>query len=162
MRLLIIGNCGTGKSWLAKRVAERRARLPILRMDELLDRAEAEGTRTKPRVYHAVSDFALGEHWVIEGTYGDLAAAAATRATDLIWIDLPADECLANIRDRATRARAADPERQARLERWAQDYESRDGFSSRAGHAAIFETFDGQRHHFRSREELERFLETLP
>src|SRR6218665_1129601 len=99
-RLLITGNSGSGKSWLATRLAAQ-LNLPLHRLDDVVWAGAYGGKeRDKPEAYAEAERLAAGENWVIEGVYGWLVPAALPCTPRFIFIDLPVDECLANLRAR--------------------------------------------------------------
>ena len=96
-KALIFGNSGSGKSTLAKRLCED-AELAHLDLDTLA----WEPTTPPERKPLALSEAAIHafakEHsnWVIEGCYADLIAAASPLATELIFLDLSTEHCIAH------------------------------------------------------------------
>jgi len=87
MRVMIVGQPGSGKSWLAGRVAARLG-LPLYHMDHIhwqeawVPRPEAE----KTAACHAIE---AQEAWVFEGNYTPTAADRVARADLVVWLDLP-------------------------------------------------------------------------
>ena len=140
-RTLIIGNSGAGKSWLASRLAASAAR-PHTSLDDIywIDQLALK-KRGAVAAKQLITERAAGETWVIEGVFGWLIEAAAQRATQLIWLDLPWPDCRANLLARGPDGKS-DAEF-AGLLAWAQGYWTRQTPSSHAGHAAIFAAFPG-------------------
>ena len=140
---LIIGNSGSGKSTLAALVAER-AGCTATSLDDIywIDQLALQ-KRGAVAAKQLITERAAGETWVIEGVYGWLIEAAAQRATQLIWLDLPWPDCRANLLARGPDGKS-DAEF-AGLLAWAQGYWTRQTSSSHAGHAAIFAAFPGHK-----------------
>ncbi|QXH62908.1 adenylate kinase [Pseudomonas azerbaijanorientalis] len=140
-RTLIIGNSGSGKSWLAQRLAEQ-LREPWTDLDRIHWLSD-EHSIARPR------NEALGmariaadeERWLIEGVYGWIASELLSRATALIWLSLGDEDCVANIRRRETQ----DDERLVALLEWAGSYRKRDDSSGFAAHQRLFEGFTGSK-----------------
>ncbi|MFL8991606.1 adenylate kinase [Pseudomonas sp. QLc11A] len=140
-RTLIIGNSGSGKSWLAQRLAEQ-LRVPWTDLDRIHWLSD-EHSIARPR------NEALGmariaadeERWLIEGVYGWIASELLSRATALIWLSLGDEDCVANIRRRETQ----DDERLVALLEWAGSYRKRDDSSGFAAHQRLFEGFTGSK-----------------
>ena len=156
-RTLILGNSGSGKSWLAGHVS---ARLGVVALD--LDTIHWVGpgftaARDSAEARAMVSAAAAAEHWVIEGVYGWLADAALPRATCLIWLAPPIAECLDNLRRRGQQRDGDQAGFEALLD-WAGAYDRRDTSSSQAGHAARFDSFPARKLTLRSRQETDGFL----
>src|SRR3989338_761313 len=99
-RTLIIGNGGSGKTWLARKLGERMS-LPVFHLDDIHWEPGRSGVaREKARALEDVGRVAAAPSWIIEGVYGWMAQAAIDRARTLIWIDLPVQECIENVTNR--------------------------------------------------------------
>lgn len=107
-RMLIMGNGGCGKTWLAHRISERLG-FPAIHLDDM---------HWEPGHYGKARDTALrdddvkaaaqADEWVMEGVYGQLVNMVLDRVTTLIWIDLPEEECIANIKERGIQGGGSD------------------------------------------------------
>ena len=140
-RTLIIGNSGSGKSWLAQRLAQQ-LREPWTDLDRIHWLSD-EHSIPRPRAEAlAMARIAADEQrWVIEGVYGWIASEILHRATALIWLSIGDKECVANIRQRETQ----DDERLVALLEWAGSYRKRDDSSGFAAHQRLFEGFTGSK-----------------
>ncbi len=99
-RILILGNSGSGKSWLSRELGER---LKIAAIDLDTVHWELEGfqvARDKDSARAIVRRIASQDIWIMEGVYGWLAQEILSRATALIWLDMPPEDCLDNLRRR--------------------------------------------------------------
>jgi hypothetical protein len=103
---------------------------------------------------------ALEPLWVIEGVYGWLADVVTPRATALIWLNLPWNECKAGLERRGQRRDATDIQFNELLQ-WAERYWIRQTSTSFAGHSKIFEQFSGERIVLNSRAEVDQFTRCL-
>jgi adenylate kinase family enzyme len=157
-RTLIIGNGGSGKTWLAARLGER-LRVPVLELDTVhwIAGGGYRSARDKAESRRIVDDFAKGERWIIDGVYGWLIAEAAPRATALVWIDLPEEECLANVRARGNRGEA-DEVQFASLLAWVASYRRSENLNQFWGHERLFTGFTGTKRILRSRADLDALL----
>ena len=155
-RTVILGNSGSGKSWLAQRLA-RRLVLPAIALDSIQwEAGKRAGAARDPAAAAAmVRRAATGSRWVIEGALGWLAQAALPRATMLIWLDVDVDTCVANL---GKRTKPKSRERRAKLAAWVREYPRRRDSSSYAGHARIAARFSGDKIVLRSRAEIDDFL----
>jgi adenylate kinase family enzyme len=138
-RTLIIGNSGSGKSWLAERLAGH-LQVPWTDLDRIHWLSD-EHSIARPRAEAlAMARVAAGqERWVIEGVYGWIASELLHRTTALIWLSVADEVCVANIRQRE----ANDDERLIALLEWAGSYRQRDGSSGYRAHRRLFEGFAG-------------------
>ncbi|MEM6797583.1 MAG: AAA family ATPase [Acidobacteriota bacterium] len=150
-RILIFGNSGSGKSTLARKL-QREEGIPHLDLDTLAWRPDAPTTRAPLEVSErAIREFqAHSRGWVIEGCYADLLERAAPDATEMIFLDLPAEACIENARRRPWEPHKYEsPEAQnANLEmlvEWIAGYDSREDALSRKAHEALFSSFAGTR-----------------
>lgn len=159
-RTVIVGNSGSGKSWLAVRLAQAIDGAAI-DLDAVHWEPGGYGTRRDAATARVmVREAAAGERWVIEGVYGWLAHEALPRATAMIWLDLPEAECIANLRRRGLRG-GGDEESFAALIAWAGEYRMRENANSFKGHGMLFGAFAGARLRLRSRGEITGFLASV-
>lgn len=103
-RTLIVGNSGSGKSWLAERIASR---LGALHVD--LDSIHwlpggYNAPRERSEALHLLGEAAKADRWVIEGIYGSLINEVRNDSTALIWLCPDEAECVENIRQRGIAA----------------------------------------------------------
>ena len=87
-RTVIIGNGGSGKSWLAEQLS-RNLSVPAIDLDVIhWEPGGYNVVREKSLAIEMVRQAAKGPGWVIEGVYGWLARAALPNATALVWLDI--------------------------------------------------------------------------
>lgn len=156
VRVLITGNGGSGKTWLGERLAQRLA-VPLVRLDDLNWDGQYGGKeRDKRAVFDEVVERAAEGAWVMEGVYGWLLPAALPRATEFIFLDLPVDECLDNVRRRGNQG-GGDETAFAALLAWVAEYPTRSNSNSRLTHQRLWDGFGGARQILRSREEVDQY-----
>lgn len=157
VRVLITGNGGSGKTWLGERLSQRLS-VPLVRLDDLYwDGAYGGKERDKRVVFDEVVERAAQGAWVMEGVYGWLLPAALPRATEFIFLDLPVDECLDNVRRRGNQG-GGDETAFAALLAWIAEYPKRENANSRLAHQRLWDAFESAREILRSREEIDRYL----
>lgn len=156
-RTVIVGNSGSGKSWLAARLSALLG-IPATDLDTIHWEPGGYGVqRDKQVVADDVVALSQADRWIVEGVYGWMAEIAARRATALVHLDLPVDECLANLRARGIRG-GGDQDAFDGLLKWAGEYRVRTNSNSWTGHDRIYSTFAGRRARLASRAEIGEFL----
>lgn len=152
-RTLIIGNSGSGKSWLAQRLAERLL-VPWTDLDRIHWLSDEHSIpRPRAEALAMARVMAEQERWVIEGVYGWIARELLPRTTTLIWLSVADEVCVANIRQREIN----DDERLIALLEWAGSYRQRDDSSGYTAHQRLFEGFTGGRIQLMDRTEITHF-----
>ena len=150
MRTVIIGNSGSGKTWLAKRLGER-ANVPIVHLDELFWQPGGfDLKRSESEIAGLIETMARGESWIVEGVFGDLAARFLSEASGLVWLDLPWPVCKRRLEARGSESKAHMKREQSegglrKLIEWAAEYCTRTGPCSKTGHRAIYRSFPGNK-----------------
>ena len=139
-RVCIMGNAGAGKTTLAKRLAPPGG---ALHLDAVFfEGAPAAGcTRADEdqlRMLHAFLRERHARGWVVEGVFAPLLEACIPHADLLVWLDVDAPTCLANIQRRGLGSEESSAAIEA-LTRWAAGYHARGAadLCSRAAHARV-------------------------
>ena len=158
-RIVIAGNSGSGKSTLAKLLAQRIV-APTIDLDPIHWHDRVGHERDEKRAADMVVEAAAKPRWIIEGVWGELAAAALPFATALIWLDLPWDVCREGLSRRGPWKAATAEDYQAFLQ-WAEDHWQRTTTTSFAGHLALFEGFSKTKIRLGQRSEIDQFVSGL-
>jgi adenylate kinase family enzyme len=149
MRTAILGNAGSGKTTLARSLAQGGS-VAVLDLDTIywapgkvaVERPAAQRLADLRRFCDE------HESWVIEGCYADLIEATFPWRPELIFLDPGREVCLRHCRARPFELhKYGTKEEQARmldfLLRWVAGYYERDGTMPWRGHRASFEQYDG-------------------
>jgi adenylate kinase family enzyme len=156
-RTLIIGNSGSGKSWLASRLAWH-LQVPWVDLDSIHWLSDEDSiARPRADALGMARVAASDERWVIEGVYGWMISELIHRATALIWLCIEDEECVANIRQREAHRDENDELLIALLD-WAGSYCLREGSSGFAAHQRLFDRFSGSKLQLMDRSEVTAFI----
>jgi adenylate kinase family enzyme len=165
-RIIIIGNSGSGKTYLGQRLSDHFGH-PLVHLDTLFwEPGGFSVKRPKALVFADVARLAQGERWVVEGVFGELAQEFCPRADHLIWLDLDWTTCERSLLQRGSESSTQqDPQAaEASFERllaWAAAYPHRDGPRSQGGHRLIFEQFQRGKTRLTTRTEVSGFVAAL-
>ena len=165
-RTVIIGNSGSGKTWLSGQLGSRFG-VPIVHLDEIFWLPGGFDKKRDPtEVSEIISREITDAQWIAEGVYGDLANDFLPAAQRLIWLDLPWPVCKRRLEARGSESKshinhAQSEEGLKELIEWAEGYPSRSGSCGRAFHADLFERFSVQRHRFESENQVVVFLSAV-
>jgi adenylate kinase family enzyme len=151
MRLLIMGNSGSGKSYRARALAAQHG-LVHLDLDTIVwEPGRIAVPRAPEQVRADLLAFVAGhEAWVAEGCYGDLVQAALPYCSELVFMNPGREVCLEN-----NRRRPWEPHKYASMEaqqgklafllEWVGGYYERDDTMSYACHRRLFDGFVGNK-----------------
>ncbi|QYF95384.1 hypothetical protein KY495_09645 [Massilia sp. PAMC28688] len=151
MRVLIMGNSGSGKSWHARALAAQHG-IAHLDLDTIVFVPGLVAVE-RPQSDVLADLRAFTERhaaWVVEGCYGDLVEAALPSCTELVFMNPGRAACLAN-----NGRRPWEPHKYASKEQqdsmlpflldWVADYYVRTDRCSYAWHRRVFDTWTGAR-----------------
>jgi len=149
MRIVILGNSGSGKSMLAAALAGAR-RIPCLDLDTV---AWEPGQTAQPRAVGLAREdvrvFCGGsENWIVEGCYEVLVETALEYEPILLFLNPGLQVCLENCRSRPWEPHkyASKENQDARLKfllSWVADYYTRTGPLSLAAHVHCYRAYSG-------------------
>jgi adenylate kinase family enzyme len=88
MKAIIIGNAGSGKTCLARRLADG-IDTPTVHLDELFWQPGGfDAKRDQEEVDRLIEESKRTASWVVEGVFGELAERYFAEAELLIWLDI--------------------------------------------------------------------------
>ena len=150
-KILIFGNSGSGKSMLARRLCETQG-LAHLDLDTLAWKPTSPPER-KPikESDHEIQAFtASNETWVIEGCYTDLLKLVEGQSSEIIFMNLPIELCIANAKARPWEphkydTKQAQDDNLPMLIDWIAQYTKRDDTFSYTAHKQFYENYSGSK-----------------
>ena len=135
-KILIIGNSASGKSTLARKLAETR-NLAHLDLDTIAWLTVNPPQRNPLGECQLLIDKFINSHqkWVIEGCYTDLIEIASAQANQLIFLNLSIDDCIKNAQNRQWEkhkyeSKTSQDENLTMLIEWIKNYKQRDDLFS--------------------------------
>lgn len=150
-KVIVFGNSGSGKSTLAKKLSSDH-NLAHLDLDTVAWDMEPEPIRRPIEKSKQLIDKFTEENeaWVVEGCYADLLELLTDDCTQMIFMNLPVDACIANAKKRPWEphkyeSKQAQDANLAMLIDWIKQYTQRDDTFSQAAHQALFDGFDGDK-----------------
>jgi adenylate kinase family enzyme len=161
MKLIIIGNSGSGKTWLAQNLANER--LPVVHLDNIFWCSGGfSQKRDDSEIQNHILEILTWDTWIVEGIFGELIQSFISRATHLIWLNLSWNLCEERLLQRSSNNihhdRAQSPEDIRSLIEWARQYYHRTDLRSHSGHEKIFNSFDGSKIVLTSEQETNMLL----
>jgi adenylate kinase family enzyme len=163
MNIVIIGNSGSGKSWLAAQLA-RTYRTHLIHLDEIFWEPESFNKKREANAVSAlIADSLALRPFIVEGVFGELAEQFLPVADALIFLDLDWAVCKARLKLRGSESakrhgREQSGQALAELIAWASKYYDREGARSLKGHRALFQSFNGLRICLKREDEADRLL----
>ncbi len=159
-RIAIIGNAGSGKSYVARQLGAIHA-LPVVDLDDLFWLRPGDYTTKRPldELMSLVDSQQRREAWIVEGVFGELIEPFLSKAEQLIWLDIPWEVSLGRLRARHHKQGEADEGSFNALLAWAAAYWQREDGRSHAGHGRVYEGFRGQKRRFTSEDDVNIFLQ---
>jgi len=162
-KAIIIGNAGSGKTWLGKRMADVFS-IPHIALDSIF--WEPGGYNRKRKESEVDTDLKRlqgSECWLAEGVFGHLVDQLIPFADTLIYLDLPWEECRSNLLNRGSESSRQLDSKKAEenfqeLLKWASEYEARDSKASKKYHCALFDGFTREKHKLCSRDEIDNLM----
>jgi adenylate kinase family enzyme len=162
-RIVIIGNSGSGKSYLAESLSAIDS-IPVIHLDRIFwmpcgfneKRSEAE-------IKIEIKGKQKENSWIVEGVFGELAEAFLPRTELLIFLDMDWTTCHIGLMMRGSEssrqlATAKAEENFSKLLLWAEQYWTRTNSCSYSAHLQLFSNFAGLKFKFTCRAEVDELL----
>lgn len=151
-KIIIIGNSGSGKTFLAKEISSALS-IPVIHLDDLFwtDKTCSQ-KRSKDQVLNKLAEYSQKDQWIIEGIFGDLIKIPLHKADCLIFLDMDWTTCSEGLTQRGAQSSSAS-DFKALLD-WAEQYWERDSSASYKLHLSIYHEFNGKKFLLKSRNEV--------
>ena len=161
---LIFGNSASGKSTLAKGLANTYG-VAHLDLDTIAWQPQSPPARMPMAESKALIDAFVNTHthWVIEGCYSDLLALVTPLASNVLFLNLSANDCIQNAKNRPWEphkyeSKEAQDANLDMLIHWISQYTERTDTFSKAAHEHLFNNFEGNKRMFESNQAKSRWL----
>jgi adenylate kinase family enzyme len=162
-RIVIIGNSGSGKSYLAKSLSAIYS-IPVVHLDKILWMPGGfNEKRQNDEIKNEIEQRQKDDSWIAEGVFGELAALFLARTQSLIFLDMDWPTCRNGLILRGSESSrqlsaVKAEENFSKLLLWAEQYWIRTNLCSQSGHLQIFASFTGLKSRFTSQAEVNEFL----
>lgn len=156
-RIAIMGNAGSGKTYLAKALASA-FNIPHIALDDIFwaDRFYAN-KRDPKEVERLIVAQREKENWIVEGVYGEFIELFLPRLDMLIWLDMSWELCKEALQVRHLQ-QPDKVENFDALLAYAEQYWQRDNMRSFAAHQQLYEGFGKKKFRFQTRLEVNEYV----
>ena len=162
-RIFVLGNSGSGKSWLSGTLADYLDIKQVSLDDICWEPGGFYKSRNEDDVVAELREFSNKKNWVIEGVYGNFAEILVPRLTHLFWLDLDSNFCAESVTQRGFE-NIPWMNTEAKIQGYLnhiRSYPKTEGSMSRTCHEEIYNSYKGKKNTFKSRDEVNEFIESL-
>ena len=158
-RIVILGNGGSGKSYLGEDLA-RKLESNYISLDDLFWEPGGFDIKRPPEHVDADIDrFKVQDSWVVEGVFGGMAEKFTPYADLLIILSIEWEVCRTSMLSRSKPGQTESS--LAELVTWCSEYYSRDNKNSLKHHELLFSEFNHQKMRFETRQEVNSWLTSI-
>lgn len=160
-KIMITGCCGSGKSTLSRKLADRTG-LPLYHLDLVWWRPD-ETHIPREEFDRKLEAILAGDRWIVEGDYSRTYEPRLQACDTLIFLDYDEETCMTGLRQRVGQKRSDIPWVEQRLDQELVDMVYSYRQDKRPRLLALLEQYPEKRvFTFRSRAEADAWLEALP
>ncbi|MGI0117913.1 hypothetical protein [Zooshikella sp. RANM57] len=166
MKVVIIGNSGSGKTWLANEISQSLS-IPKVSLDDLFwQQGGYAQKRDVQEINYLINESKKEPAWIVEGVFGELAKEYLNIADCLVWLDFGWHICKQRILNRVGENTKEPNGKQTKqslnaLLQWAEQYYERQDLRSYYGHKKTFEFFSRSKTHIQSENEIYKLIDKL-
>jgi adenylate kinase family enzyme len=161
-RILIFGNSGSGKTWLASKLSNNGKK--HIALDDIFWLPGGYNKRhSEIEIFKKIEEIKNSSDWIVEGVFGKLLVELINFADVVIFLDLCWDDCKESLLKRGSESsiqldiELAEKNFQE-LIIWASNYYSRNSQSSYRFHKSLYEQFNKEKFKLSCRNEVDLFL----
>jgi adenylate kinase family enzyme len=119
-RIILVGSAGSGKSWLATRIAERIG-YPLFHLDKEFWLPNWVMTPNPEKIVRT-GEMVSGEQWIIDGNYDGTMELRFAAADLIVFLDINRIVCILSAARRAGRKRPDLPDYLQESPLWSRDF----------------------------------------
>ena len=164
--MIIVGNSGSGKTWLANNLAKVIG-CQVIHFDHIFWEPGGFDKKRSPEVVTKMIDESKqGVSWIAEGVFGELAEKFIERAQYFVWLDIDWPICKDRLLKRGSESkrhmgREESAEGLRELVAWAARYYERKNARSYEGHKKLMNSFHGEIIYINSEENAVRLVKLI-
>lgn len=163
MKVIVIGNSGSGKTWLAGQL-NLALDASVVHLDDLFwEPGGFDKKRTLKSIALLIEESKDSRSWIVEGVFGELASYYFDTAELFVWLDISWSTCRERLIQRGSESkgqlnRVQSEKGLEKLIQWASQYNDRSDLRSYQGHKELFAKFPGKKVHLQSEDDVNTFV----
>lgn len=162
-RILIFGNSGSGKTWLASKLSKKD--LKHIALDDIFWLPGGYNQkRSAIEVSQEIKIIKSSPDWIVEGVFGDLLVELIDVTDVVVFLDFCWDECQKALLSRGSESskqldKVKAKEKFLELIDWASNYTTRKTKSSYMFHKLLYDQFKREKYILSCRNDVNEFLQ---